>query len=321
MKMSFEQKIVAILSSCIWFTCEGTSFLHMGSGSINTCATHDLPDDVSSFMLTANDVKSSPAAIVSPIGSSASSKVTDDPAFDSSTEHDAWEAAFAKGVLESKALVDGDDKHVGTWTTDVKSGGTAPLRMLQAEDALQVGLEEAPIDRWKEKAAEQALRIYYHAKWLAERNYVRAAEHRYRAAADLARECRRSVLASHSLARLGYFYVQWNRHDDAASVLKESIQVNLKSNPLAPFLHGVLERKAAGSDMDRLKSAEEYILNSEEQPSDELEIERQNLIGEISFWRQAETSSKHCFASADSAYMLICLCGHAVLSLKRFFAR
>jgi hypothetical protein len=316
LKMILEQNVALVLL-CMCTTCEGATSLQPLGGDVKAWIPHDSPDDISSFILTGTDVKSSPAGMAAP--QSQSSTMTDDAPVESTEELAAWESAFAKGVMESKALVDGEDCKVGSWTVDSESGGSIPRRMLQAEELLQAGMEEAPADSWKAKAAEKALRIYYHAKWLAERNYARAAEHRYRAAAELARKCRRSVLASHSLARLGYFMVQWNRHDEAAEVLKESIDVNLKSNPLAPFLHGVLERKAAGGDVERLKAAEEYILNSDEQPSDELEFERQHLISQISYWRQAETSSKHCFASADSAYILICLCGHAVLSFRRFF--
>jgi hypothetical protein len=227
-------------------------------------------------------------------------------------EQAAWEAKFSKGMLESKALVDAEAKGVGSWTTDVgKSGGTVPMKMLVAEDLLQAA-EEAPTAVWRQKAAERALQIYYHAKWLAEKNYACAAEYRYREAAALARKCRRSILASHSLARLGYYLVQWKRDEEAAVVLKESMGASLKSNALAPFLHGTLERKMAGGDIERLKLAEEHILNAEEQPSDELEYKRTHLISEIEFWREAESSYQNCFASADSAHVLICLLTHAM---------
>lgn len=228
-----------------------------------------------------------------------------------------WEAAFAAGVFESKGAVEGDDSNLGSWVKDSgNSGAAVPARIVNAE-ALLMASEEAPADRWKEKTAERALRIYYHAKWLAERNFARAAEWRYREAARLARQCRRSVLASHSLARLGYFLVHWRREDEAAVVLQESMKLNTKNNPLAPYLNGVLQRKTAGFDVERLRSAEDAILQSGEQPSEELEIERSRLVEEISYWREAEGSTSQCLASSDAAYVMICLCGHAAAFLKR----
>merc|ERR1719498_1417925 len=153
------------------------------------------------------------------------------------------------------------------------SSTVVPRQMLHAEELLLAGNEGAPAERQREKTAERALRLYYHAKWLAERNFAKAAEWRYRESAQLARSCRRSVLASHSLARLGYFLLHWRREAEAVVVLKESMKLSSKSNPLAPYLHGVLERKAAGGDVERLRSAENAILNAGEQPSDELEAE------------------------------------------------
>lgn len=316
--MTIHRNLVAVTISCLSIALDAAGSPEIVGHGLKAWVPHAPPSDVSSLVLTSSDVKSSPA-IIAAQGSSDPMAMSDGSLVEPSiTTPAGWETTFVQGIMESKPFVDGDDK-VGSWTSDAESGGTVPARMLKAEEFLRIGMEEAPADRWKEKAAENALRIYYHAKWLAERNYARAAEHRYRKAADLARKCRRSVLASHSLSRLGYFLVQWNRDDEAAEVLKESLNLNLKSNPVAPFLHGVLERKNAGSDVERLRAAEEYILQAPEQPSEELEFERQHLIDEISFWRQAETSSKHCFASADSAYMVICFLGHAVLSLRRFF--
>jgi len=232
-------------------------------------------------------------------------------------EQPLWEANFASGVAESKKAIEAQDDKVGPWVSD--SGSTVPARMLQAEVLMQAA-EEAPAESWKPRMADRALRIYYHAKWLAERNYARAAEDRYREAARLARLSRRSVLASHSLARLGYFLMHWKRTAEATQVLQESMKLNTKSNPLAPYLHGVLERKAAAGDVNRLRQAEEAILKSGEQPSEELEMERFHLIDEINYWREAEGGAKQCLASSDTAYVLICLFGHAVSFVKGFLA-
>jgi hypothetical protein len=235
------------------------------------------------------------------------------------TEESGWEASFTRGLHESKALVEAEDSDVGSWISDPESGGAAvPTRMVHAEALLKIA-EDAPSDRWKEKTAERALRVYYHAKWLAERNYANAAEHRYRESSRLARSCRRSVLASHSLARLGYFLIHWRREGEAAKVLQESMALNMKSNPLAPYLHGVLERKVVANDVDRLRLAEQAIINAGEQPSEELEVQRSRLIEEIGYWREAQGSSRHCLATSDVAYVLICYLGHVAAFMKDAF--
>lgn len=237
------------------------------------------------------------------------------PDVEDTTRNPAWETNFAAGASDSKKLVEDDDKLLGDWLFDSASGAAVPARMLQAELLLQSSTD-APAERWKDKTAERALRIYHHAKWLAERNYARAAEHRYREAHQLAKSCRRSVLASHALARLGYFLVHWGRQDEAQVVLQDSMRLNTKSNPLAPYLHGVLERRACDGDMERLKVAEDQILTSGKQPSEELEEERSRFIADISYWRQAENSPQDCFAKFDAAYVLICVGGHAVTLVK-----
>lgn len=282
--------------------------------------------DVASFIFAGTELHRSPSSGI-PAGAQAatSSTVSVVPGAARPTEvapllpdaeESGWEATFAVGVFESKKAIEAEDSDAGSWVSDSNSGAAVPARMLRAEAMLEAA-ESAPADCWKEKTAERALRVYYHAKWLAERNYARAAEHRYREAARLARNSRRSVLASHSLARLGYFLLHWKRESEAAGVLQESMKLNTKSNPLAPYLHGVLERKAASGDVDRLRVAEEAILNSDEQPSEELELERNRLIDEISYWREAEGASRHCLASSDTAYVLICLCGHAAAFLRQ----
>lgn len=232
-------------------------------------------------------------------------------------EESAWdETKFLSGVQESKKAVEDADNNVVDWAFDSACGAAVPSLILHAETLLQSSAD-APPDRWKEKTAERALRVYYHAKWLAERNYARAAEHRYHEAYRLASSARRSVLASHALARLGYFFVHWGRPDEAKSVLKHSMKLNTKSNPLAPFLHGMLTRKTCEGELECLNVAEDQILNSGKQPSEELEVERSGLIAQIGYWREAETSPRHCFSSSDSAYVLICLGSHAAMLLNQ----
>merc|ERR1719203_1501233 len=104
--------------------------------------------------------------------------------------------------------------------------------MLRAEQLLRRGASEAtPAKKIAEKRAEEALRLYYHAKWLAERNLAKAAEWRYRESSRIAKEAKRSVLAAHSLSRLGYFLMHWGRMDEAREVLLASEKLSVKANP------------------------------------------------------------------------------------------
>jgi len=223
-----------------------------------------------------------------------------------------WEASFAWGLYYSKLAVETVESVTVRWALDrAGSSAAVPLTMLRAEEWLVAGVTGAtPEKKQREKKAEQALRMYYHAKWLAERNYARAAEWRYREASRLAREAKRSVLAAHALSRLGYFLMYWCRLDDAREVLRESERLNIKANPLAPFLYGVLERRTAGSDVARLHAAEERILAAAEQPSEELEVQRRSLVQEIRFWRAARDSPMHCLQGGDVAQVVVCFWGH-----------
>lgn len=225
----------------------------------------------------------------------------------------SWERRFASGMHYSKQAVDASESEAGRWAFDREGSAAAvPQRMLLAEQMLVSSASEAtPEKKRKEKLAEVALRFYYHAKWLAEGNLATAAEWRYREASRVAKLAKRSVLAAHSLSRLGYFLMHWRRHDEAREVLLASEALNTKANPLGPFLYGVLERQAAGADVDRLHAAEERILRSGKQPSDDLETQRVELVSEINFWRSAEASPRACLQAGNVAHTLICLCSHA----------
>jgi len=228
-----------------------------------------------------------------------------------------WESQFAWGVYHSQVSL-GEEEVVHSWTFDAKaSEGAVPAKMLRAEELLQHAANKAPEQQKKAKMAEQSLRMYYHAKWLAERNYAKAAEWRYREAARLAKQCRRSVLASHALSRLGYFLMHWRRFDEAREILQESERMNKKSNPLGPYLFGVLERQMAGADEQRLVAAEQRILSAGEQASEELDAERKQLVQEISYWREAVSSPRNCLNTGDATHALICLCSHSGLAVKQ----
>jgi len=242
-------------------------------------------------------------------------------AADSIEEQSSWESMFARGLRLSKLAVEASETEAGSWSYDREGSMAAvPRRLLQAELLLRQGAAEAtPEKKRTEKRAEEALRLYNHAKWLAERNLARAAEWRYREASRIAKEAKRSVLAAHSLSRLGYFLMHWRRFDEAREVLLMSEKLNTKANPLAPFLYGLLARQTAGADVQCLLAAEERILQSKKQPSEELEVQRQAMVSDINYWRAAEVSPWSCLDTGNMAHILICLCSHAALALQQTF--
>jgi tetratricopeptide (TPR) repeat protein len=230
----------------------------------------------------------------------------DSPLSEPERDHD-WESQFSQGVRESETMLACDETSVGSWVRDVgRSATVVPEKMLLAEELFLEAFNTMPEGKRKEKQAEQALQIYNHAKWLAERNYATAAEWRYRESARIAKQCRRSTLASHALARLGYFLTQWCRYDEAHVALEESMKLNTKKNPLGPYLFGVLDRQRAGSDVARLRAAEELILNSAEQPSEDLENQRRQHIADIMYWRNAELEPARCFETSSVTHLVIC---------------
>lgn len=232
-----------------------------------------------------------------------------------------WESQFSQGVRESETMLACDETSVGSWVRDVgRSASVVPEKMLLAEEFFLEAFNTMPESKRKEKQAEQALQIYNHAKWLAEHNYAKAAEWRYRESARIAKQCRRGTLASHALARLGFFLIQWCRYDEAHTVLQESMKLNTKKNPLGPYLFGVLDRQLAGSDVARLRAAEELILNSAEQPSEDLEDQRLQHIADIRYWRNAELEPARCFDTSSVTHLVICLACTFGRVMQEFFA-
>jgi len=234
-----------------------------------------------------------------------------------------WEERFVVGETASANFVDSGEQAYSwreAWVQDPLGAGAVPLEMARAEELLTAA-EAAPEAVWKEKMAVRSLRMYHHARWLAERGHTVSAEVRFREAANLAKRSRRSILASHSLGRLGYFLVQWCRHEEAKLVLAEADHLNTKSNPLAKYLHGVILRKEAvnfkDSDPEKLRAAEEKILAAQTQPSDELEAERVQLVEDIQFWRSVGEDPWKCIHARDVARAIICISAHLVFAFPK----
>lgn len=229
-------------------------------------------------------------------------------------ESDCW-ALFAEGEEQSKLAVAADEGWVGPWASD-RAGTGVPASMLRAEELMLRALVASPRGAFRREAlgASRALRLFQHAKWLAERDHARAAELRFREASREAAEYRRTVLAQHSLARLGYFLAHWGRQGEALEALLESQRfgdLDPERDAVAPFLLGVLARQAAGSDVRKLQEAEERILDAEQQPTEELEAQRLKLQSEIRYWRAAESSPRRCLDADEAVHAMICLGSHA----------
>jgi len=308
---------VVSLLGCLISRAEAIS-----SGAATAIASAPAATGVSPNRGTARYVaNTSQAPSALPAGSSVSNRqVLPDSDVDNKQ---SWESTFAWGLHYSKQAVDATESEAGRWTLDREGSVAAvPQRMLLAEQLLHSGASEAtPGKKRADKYAEEALRLYYHAKWLAERNLAKAAEWRYRESSRIAKEAKRSVLAAHSLSRLGYFLMHWRRPDEARRVLLASEQLNTKANPLGPFLYGLLERQTAGADWERLMAAEERILRSGKQPSEDLEAQRLDLVSDINYWRSAQSSPALCLQTSKAAHVLICLCSHAALAVQQTFQR
>jgi len=234
-----------------------------------------------------------------------------------------WQQQFNLGLRESEAAVNATcEVSAGRWVPDGMSGAGVPLRMLYAEDALSKSSMAAPDTQRKEKSLLYALRLYTHARWLAERQHATAAEQRYRAAAEVALREERPELGGHALARLGYYLMGWGRFAEARLVLKEAASYAGEENPAASFLHGVMERRFAiqMGDAQALYAADALILDSGKQPSKQLEEERRNIVKEIHFWKDASNSREKCLSSDDAAHFVICGLLHAVVHVQKLLS-
>ncbi|CAK0846509.1 unnamed protein product [Prorocentrum cordatum] len=238
-------------------------------------------------------------------------------------EQAACWALFAEGEAQSKAAVgaaDGGAPLMVKWATD-SAGAGVPAQMLRAEELMQQALLSSECAQGHgAMGASRALRVFQHAKWLAERDHARAAEVRFREASREAAERRRSVLAQHALARLGYFLAQWGRPAEALEAFLEAQrfgELDPERDPVAPFVLGVVGRQAAGGDVRRLRDAEERILGAGRQPTEELEALRERLQAEIRFWRAAELCPRRCLDAEEVVYAMICLGSHLFHAVAR----
>jgi tetratricopeptide (TPR) repeat protein len=238
----------------------------------------------------------------------------------------SWEKSFEEGIRQSRLASSRESAHgIGhRWVAKYARSGAVPAEMSNAERLMADSIAQAP----ESSARDQqrlifATRLYYHAKWLAERQQVTAAEERYLRSKELALELQNEDLAAHSLSRLGYFLTIWGRPDEARKVLNEAVEVaQSKPNNVASYLLGKLERKVATSivDLDRLLEADSRILSSHKVPSKDLEDERLQLISEIRYWQNAEVSLTKCFESDNLVHIMICGAAHVARAVHNVFA-
>lgn len=228
-----------------------------------------------------------------------------------SEQSDCWEL-FAEGEAQSK-LATSVTNGLVAWATD-STGAEIPARMLRAEELMQRALLSSQCARGLEAmGASRALRMVWHAKWLAQRDHARAAELRFREASREAAERGRTVLAQHALSQLGYFLARWGRPAEALEALLEAKrfgELDPERDPVAPFMLGVVGRQVTGGDVAKLREAEDRILDAGQQPTEELEVQRQKLQSDIRFWRAAELSPRRCLDAEEVVHALICLGSH-----------
>jgi len=249
-----------------------------------------------------------------------------DAAVPAMTMKASWKKSFEDGVRQSRLASSKESAHgLGhRWVTLAARAGAVPAEMLNAEQLMAESIAQAPEGSVREQQTLIfATRLYYHAKWLAERQQATAAEERYLRSKDLALELQNEDLAAHSLSRLGYFLTIWGRADEARKVLNEAVEVaQSKPNNVASYLLGKLERKVFTSigDVDRLFEADSRILSSQKVPSKDLEDERIQLITEIRYWQDAEVSLTKCFESDNLVHIMICGAAHVARAVHNAFA-
>jgi hypothetical protein len=234
-----------------------------------------------------------------------------------------WEVHFKEGLSQSRAAATAEGASgLGRWVVERSQSGAVPADMLESERLMAESLARAPDSIAKDQMSVFATRLYYHAKWLAERQHAAVAEERYRRSKDLALQVSNEDLASHALSRLGYFLRIWGRPDEARQVLKEAVALQAKPNNVASFLLGALERKEAtcSGDAASLLEADERILASQKVPSKDLEDERLRLISEIRYWQDAESSPMKCLESDNMVHSMICGAVHIAKLVEHFFA-
>jgi hypothetical protein len=275
-------------------------------------------DSDNTLMVTVTSVQTSDAATAFPRRQTDVTEILKPP----SEGQDTWQGKRAWGIYHSKLSVEATEPRNMVKDSDL-SNTYVPSEVLQAEKMLLESVSDAPAKEMEGLNAERALRMYYHAKWLASKNMAKAAESRFREASNIAKRSRRRVLAAHALSRLGYYYIFWHRNTEARTVLGESegLNPNVKSNPLAPFLLGTLDRQAATGNPELLRAAEDRIIAAGAQPSKELDRQHHMLVNEIKFWRKAENSARYCTASMDVAKLLICFIGHSIFNVRQSIFR
>lgn len=236
----------------------------------------------------------------------------------------SWRRSFEDGLRQSRTAASKEEGFAWghRWVAERSRSGAVPAEMLSAEQLMEKSLQEAPAELREQQSLLFATRLYYHAKWLAERQHASVAEERYRRSKDLALALGNEDLAAHALSRLGYFLTIWGRADEAREVLNEAVAVaHTKPNNVASYLLGKLERKVATStgDAKRLVEADSRIMASQKVPSKDLEEERQQLIAEISYWHSAELSLSKCLDSDNFMQILICGAVHAARAAHQAF--
>jgi len=201
------------------------------------------------------------------------------------------------------------------WAQD-GGGAYAPELLVKAEDLLRRGAEATPLPQREERQAARALRLYRHAKLLAQRHHSAAAAWRYRDAAAIAGSVRRSTLASHALSRLSHFQMVEGFFEEALE--SASAALIYGRNALADYLQARLRRRLGKlGTVAELLHAEDQLRRAEGRlPSKKLEADRTAAVLELEAWRAVAEGSSwdlgRCLTLLDAARILICIVSSAV---------
>lgn len=194
-------------------------------------------------------------------------------------------------------------------------GFYVPKQIAAAEELMLKGESHRSGSSSQDKAAQRAVRLYQHARFLASHNYDAAAEWRYRATAEISAARQRPNLAAHSLGRLSNFLMQRGRQAEALEAATGSLQH--ADDPLARLLQASLRRSMGllltAEDVEAV--AAQLQTTSGVALSRSIEEQRVAVLADLADWRDAAKGGiGACFAFSDAARVMLCLTCKAIMN-------
>jgi len=188
------------------------------------------------------------------------------------------------------------------------AGFYVPKQIALAEELMLKGELQCSGPASEDKAAQRALRLYQHARFLALHHYDAAAEWRFRAAAELSAMRQRPKLAAHSLARLSNFLMQRGRKVEALDAASASLEH--AADPLAQFLQATLRRSMGLllTSRDVEEAAEQLKATNGLALSRNFEEQRVAVLADLAGWQTAAKGGfGACLDFSDAAQVMLCL--------------